>query len=47
MEFRATLKKAMGCMGVRELKSKQTEAIETFVSGRDTFVVLPLGMASL
>ena len=43
MEFHATLKKAMECMGIQELKSKQIESIESFVSGRDTFVSLPTG----
>ena len=43
MEFHATLKKAMECKGIQELKSKQIESIESFVSGRDTFVSLPTG----
>ena len=43
MEFHAALKKAMERMGLRELKPKQTEAIQSFVSGRDTFVSLPTG----
>ena len=41
MEFHEALKKAMGHMGLRELKPKQTEAIQYFVSGRDSFVSLP------
>ena len=41
MEFHKALKKAMGHMGLRELKPKQTEAIQSFVSGRDSFVSLP------
>ena len=43
MEFHAALKKAVGHMGLRELKPKQIEAIQSFVSGRDTFVSLPTG----
>ena len=34
VEFHATLKKAIECMGIQELKSKQIESIESFVSGR-------------
>ena len=41
MEFHATLKKAMECMGIQDMKSKQIESIESFVSGRDTSVFLP------
>ena len=29
MEFHATLKKAIECMGIQELKSKQIESIES------------------
>ena len=47
MEFHATLKKAIECMGIQELKSKQIESIESFVSGRDTFVSLPTGYGSV
>ena len=43
MEFHEALKKAMGHVGLRELKVKQTEAIQSFVSGRNTFVSLPTG----
>ena len=46
MEFHATLKKAIECMSIQELKSKQIESIESFVSGRDTFVSLPTGYGS-
>ena len=38
MEFHEALKKAMEHMG---LQPKQTEAIQSFVSGRDSFVSLP------
>ena len=47
MEFHATLKKAIECTGIQELKSKQIESIESFVSGRDTFVSLPTGYGSV
>ena len=47
MEFHATLKKEIECMGIQELKSKQIESIESFVSGRDTFVSLPTGYGSV
>ena len=40
MEFQPTLKKAMEYMGILELKRKQIESIESFVSVRDTFVSL-------
>ena len=40
MGFHATLKEAIECMGIQELKSKQIELIERFVSGTDTFVSL-------
>ena len=30
-------------IGIERIKDKQKEAILTFVSGRDTFVVLPTG----
>ena len=43
MDFCAALKKAMGRMDLQELKPKQIESIECFVSGRDTFVSLPTG----
>ena len=37
----SALNKAAQCMGIKELKPKQVEAITTFVSGKDTFVSLP------
>ena len=40
MEFQPTLKKAMKYMGILELKRKQIELIESFVSVRDTFISL-------
>ena len=43
MDFHAALMKAMECMGLRELKPKQLKSIESFMSGRDTFVSLPTG----
>ncbi len=43
MVFHTVLKKAMECMGIQELKPKQIELIESFVSGRETFVSLPTG----
>ena len=43
MEFHATLKKAIECMGIQDMKSKQIESIESFLSGRDTSVSLPTG----
>ena len=41
------LKKTIECLGIQELKSKQIESIESFVSGRDTFVSLPTGYGSI
>ena len=40
MEFHTALKKAMECIGIRDLKSKQFEYRES--SGRDTFVPFSL-----
>ena len=37
-------KKIMESMGIQELKPKQTELLESFVSGRNTFI---LDMTSL
>ena len=44
MEFHTTLKKAIECMGIQELKSKQIESIESFVSGRDTLFLYLVGI---
>ena len=30
-------------LGIKQFKQKQVEAIETFLSGKDTFVCLPTG----
>ena len=43
MGFHATLMEVIECMGIQELKSKQIESIERFVSDRDTFVSLLTG----
>jgi len=47
MEFRVDFSTAVAevCrrMELRPLKSKQLEALSTFVSGKDTFVALPTG----
>ena len=44
MEFHTTLKKTMEFVSIQELKPKrQIELLESFVSGRDTFVSLPTG----
>ena len=37
------ISEVMEVMGVQSLKEKQKEAILTFLSGRDTFMVLPTG----
>ena len=40
----SAIAKTLQCMGIVEgLKPKQMEAIESFVSGKDTFVALPTG----
>ena len=39
----SSLNSAAHCMGIKELKPKQVEAVTTFVSGKDTFVSLPTG----
>ena len=38
MEFHATLKKMTELVGIQQSKLKETELLESFVSGRDTFV---------
>ena len=43
MEFHAALKKGMGCLGIRDMKTKHSKSIE--ISGADTFVSLPTGYA--
>ena len=37
------MKAATATLGVAELRDKQREAIESFVSGKDVFVALPTG----
>ena len=41
------IKQAAERMSLYPLKPKQLEAIRVFISGKDTFVALPLGMANL
>ncbi len=43
MATSAAITEALEAMGIAELKEKQREAIEAFLQGRDTFVVLPTG----
>ena len=43
MDVEVALKVAAARLGVAELRDKQREAIELFVSGKDVFVALPTG----
>ena len=43
MELSSAIDQASRCMGIQELKPKQLAAVESFVSGKDTFVALPTG----
>ena len=43
MDLLSAIAKTSQCMGIERLKPKQMEAIESFVSGKDTFVALPTG----
>ena len=40
---RAAISDSMSLVGVEELKKEQSQAIRSFVSGRDVFVALPTG----
>ena len=44
MDVKAALKVAVARLGDAELRDKQREAIESFVSGKDVFVALPYGV---
>ena len=43
MDFTTAIKEVTGLMGLNPLKPKQIESLQTFVSGKDTFVALPTG----
>ena len=43
MEFQRAVEESVQEAGYSPLKVKQKEAIEAFVSGKDTFVALPTG----
>lgn len=43
MEVQAALEKTIEELGLHTLKPKQREAVEAFIAGRDTFVILPTG----
>ena len=43
MELRRALEESVNDTGFGPLKAKQQEALEAFVSGKDTFVALPTG----
>ena len=43
MDFQQALDEVLKETGYMQLKSKQQEAIEAFVSGKDVFVSLPTG----
>lgn len=43
MEFQRAVEESVQEAGYGPLKMKQKEAIEAFVSGKDTFVALPTG----
>ena len=39
----ATIIESAKILGIKQFKQKQVEAIESFLSGKDTFVSLPTG----
>ena len=43
VDFMKAVEATVSTMGLRPLKPKQLEALQTFVSGKDTFVALPTG----
>ena len=43
MEFQRAVDESVREAGYGSLKVKQQEALELFVSGKDTFVALPMG----
>ena len=43
LDFSAAIEEVTRLMGLNALKSKQTEGLLAFVSGKDTFVTLPTG----
>jgi len=43
MEFTQVVESAVLTMGLMPLKDKQLEAVQSFVSGKDTSVALPTG----
>ena len=43
MDLSSALDQASRRMGIQGLRPKQLEAIEAFVSGKDTFISLPTG----
>jgi len=43
VDFNAAVAEVYRRMELRPLKPKQVEALSTFLSGKDTFVVLPTG----
>jgi len=47
VEFMKAVETTLSTMGLRPLKPKQLEALQSFVSGKDTFVALPTGYGKL
>jgi len=43
MNFQTALEAVIRIMDLKPMKSKQLEAVESFVAGKDTFVALPTG----
>ena len=43
MEFDAAVEEIVHLMSLKPFKTKQIEALQAFISGYDTFVVLPTG----
>ena len=43
MEFEVALDETLHELGLHCLKVKQLEAVQAFIAGKDTFVVLPTG----
>ena len=46
LEFHAAVKKAMGCMDIRDMKTKHSKSIESYLVGIVSFLC-PLDMANL
>jgi len=46
MNFTEAISSAVLTLGLMPLKIKQLEALQSFISGKDTFVALPTGIGN-